>query len=330
MRNIAVIGAGSWGTALALLLARNHVPVTLWGNVRAEMETLCRERENRFYLPGFSFPPLLKPCVELSEALESTSDVLIVVPSQAFRSVLQAIQAEKGNTCRIAWGTKGVDPTTKKLLHELVAEVLGAETPAAVLSGPSFAKEVAQDLPTAVSLASNNAAFAEDLIARLHTRNFHPFKNEDMIGVQLGGVIKNVLAIAAGISDGLGFGTNARCALITRGIHEMGRLCVAMGGQHDTMLGLAGLGDLVLTCSDNQSRNRRFGLALGQGQSAPVVLTSIGQSVEGYYNARQIYELAHDHHIDMPIAKQVYRVLYEGHSVQHAVDELLDRPPGEE
>lgn len=324
---IAVIGAGSWGTALSLLLARNGNIVRLWGHERDEMALLQQQRENKHFLPGFSFPNNLQPCMELDEALDGVRDVLMVVPSHAFRSVLENIKKCGNADLRFAWGTKGIDAENLDVIGKVIAEVFSEDTPAAVLSGPSFAAEVAADMPTAVSLAGNDEQFLQDCVERFHSDRFRVYLNPDFIGVQLCGAIKNVLAIAVGIADGLKLGANTRSALMTRGLAEMSRLCEAMGGQQKTLMSLAGAGDLILTCTDNQSRNRRFGLSIGQGMESEAALQKIGQAVEGLKNAKQVHLLAQKFKVDMPITEQVYRVLYESASAQDVLTELLERAP---
>jgi glycerol-3-phosphate dehydrogenase (NAD(P)+) len=226
---------------------------------------------------------------------------------------------------KIAWATKGFNKENGGLLHEIVAEVFGDNTPAALISGPSFAREVAADLPTAISIASTQAEFATQLASIMHSKRFRTYTNSDLIGVEVGGAVKNVMAIAAGIADGLGFGANTRAALITRGLNEIIRLGVVMGGKQDTFMGLAGLGDLLLTCTDNQSRNRRFGLALGQGKTSEEATQEIGQEIEGVSAAKQTYLLAQRFGIEMPITEQTYKVLYEGLTPLEAVQNLLAR-----
>jgi len=323
---IAVIGAGAWGTALALLLARNGNPVSLWGHELDQQQAMIAERENKAYLPGFSFPDNLTVVETLEQALVDVQDILMVVPSQAFREVLKNIKVIIPNP-RIAWGTKGVDPSTQHLFHEVVAEIFLDQTPVAVLSGPSFAAEVAAEKPTAVSLAGNDSAFVDDLIERFHNHNFRVYLNTDMIGLQLCGTLKNVLAIAVGIADGLNLGANTRAALITRGLVEMGRLCRAMGADNNTLMSLAGVGDLVLTCTDDQSRNRRFGKAIGKGDDINAAEKAIGQAVEGLHNVKQIYALAQRYDVEMPIVYQVYRILFESADPRKVVSELLTRSP---
>ena len=250
---------------------------------------------------------------------------MIVVPSHAFRSVLTAVKPLLREDARILWATKGLESGSGKLLHEVTGEVLGEAIPMAVVSGPTFAREVAEGLPTAVTVASSDAQFAEDIAERLHSKAFRAYTNEDVAGVEVGGAVKNVLAIAAGIADGLGYGANARTALITRGLAEIMRLGEVLGGHRETFMGLAGLGDLVLTCTDNQSRNRRLGLALGKGESMEEALAHIDQVVEGVQTAREVHDLALSQGVDMPITEQVFNVLYEGTTPKQAVQALLGR-----
>lgn len=321
---IAVIGAGSWGTALAMVLARNQQPVRLWGHEADEMQKMRATRVNQKYLPDFELPAALTIALSLEEVLQEVSDVLIVVPSHAFRSVLAKAKPLFPKTVRIAWGSKGLDPESCLTLDEVAKELLG-EIPLAVLSGPSFAKEVAAELPTAVTLASNDDKFSEDLISRFQSETFRLYKSQDLLGVELCGVYKNVLAIAAGMSDGLNLGADARSALITRGIAELSRLITHCGGSKETLLGLAGIGDTILTCTTDTSRNRRFGLLIGGGLDKDAAIKQIGQVVEGYINTQQLHRLAQKHQVEMPIAAEVYRVLYENQSPQAAAKELLMR-----
>ncbi|MBD3669629.1 MAG: NAD(P)-dependent glycerol-3-phosphate dehydrogenase [Gammaproteobacteria bacterium] len=320
---IVVLGAGSWGSALAIQLARNGNETILWGHDPEQIKTMSAEGENRRYLPGVLLPEGLE-LVSALDCVQGADDLLIVVPSHAFRETLRAIQPLLKNDTRIGWATKGLEQGSHKLLHEMVAEELG-ERPMAVVSGPTFAREVAQGLPTAVTVASNDEYFAMDLARRLHGHNFRAYTSDDIPGVEVGGAVKNVLAIAAGIADGLGYGANTRSALITRGLVEMMRLGVAVGGKQETFMGLAGLGDLVLTCTDDQSRNRRFGMALGQGKHADEALKEIDQVVEGIQTANEIYKLAQHKNVEMPIIEAVYRVLYDGLEARDAVVSLLNR-----
>ena len=325
MTTAAVLGAGSWGTALAMLLSRNGHPCILWGHRREHVTTLAANRTNARYLPKFTFPELLQVSDSLSATVKAADIILLAVPTHAFRELLRAVAPCLPARARIAWATKGLEINTGQLLHEVVGDVLGTVIPAAVLSGPTFASEVAADLPTAVTVASRQLPFAQELAALLHNEHFRAYTSDDLIGVQLGGATKNVLAIAAGVSDGLGFGANARAALITRGLAEMMRLGLAMGGRSETLMGLSGVGDLILTCTDNQSRNRRFGLGLGKGLERAQVTTAIGQEIEGIGTAKLVYRLSRDHGIDMPITEQVHRILYEGLSPLDAVHNLLLR-----
>lgn len=322
---ILVLGAGSWGTALALLLERTGNEVRLWSYDTEQARELNTLRENPPYLPGIALPESMRISADLEAMLDGVEDLLVVVPSSAFHETLSKVKAIKPKGLRIAWGTKGIDPKTHLLLGDVVQSVYGANTPMAALSGPSFAKEVALGLPTAISLAGNDDAFNEDLIARMHSDMFRVYLNSDLIGVELCGVIKNILAIAIGISDGVGFGANARSALMTRGLAEMRRLCLALGGQEQTLMSLAGIGDLVLTCTDDQSRNRRFGLLLGRERSVESAMREIGQAVEGYSNTKQLHYLMHEHDIDMPIADCLYRVMYEDANIREQVAVLMGR-----
>ncbi|MDZ7752056.1 MAG: NAD(P)H-dependent glycerol-3-phosphate dehydrogenase [Gammaproteobacteria bacterium] len=321
---IAVLGAGAWGTALAILLAANGQAVRLWGHEPAQLRRLARDREHRDALPGVVFPPALEIHEVLEEAVAGCRDLLVVVPSHGFQDLMERLADMALEAPRIAWGTKGLEPGRARLLHEVAAEALGT-VPLAVVSGPTFAAEVAARLPTAVTVAANDADFAADMASRLTSPWFRVYISEDLIGVQLGGAVKNVLAIAAGIADGLGFGANTRAALVTRGLAEMGRLGLAAGGRQDTFNGLAGLGDLVLTCTDNQSRNRRFGKALGEGRAAAAALTEVGQVVEGVATTREVVALAARLGVEMPISEQVYRVIHEGLPPSQAVRSLLSR-----
>ncbi|MFV1992871.1 MAG: NAD(P)H-dependent glycerol-3-phosphate dehydrogenase [Acidiferrobacterales bacterium] len=327
---VAVLGAGSWGTALALLLARNGLPVFLWGHDAAHMATINHERKNSRYLPDFPFPDNLYIRSDLPELINEVKRVLIVVPSHAFRTTLEAIKPSLKPDAIVLWATKGLEQGSQALLSEVADNVLPAAQATAVLSGPTFAEEVARDLPTALTIASKDPGTAEDVAGWLRAGRIRIYTSEDMIGVQLGGAIKNVMAIAAGISDGLGFGANARAALITRGLAELTRLGVAMGGKPETFMGLTGAGDLVLTCTDNKSRNRRVGIALGQGKKLDQILSDLGQEAEGVLTARELHVLAKEKGVDMPITEQVYRVLYKNITPREVVEALLQRESGHE
>jgi glycerol-3-phosphate dehydrogenase (NAD(P)+) len=321
---IAVLGAGSWGTALSILLSRKGARVRLWGHEPPVMAQMRRAGENRAFLPGYPFPQGLEPIGDLTGALEGADEILIAVPSHAFREVVHQVAALVQGGASISWATKGLEPGTGKLLHQVATEELGPRALAAI-SGPTFAKEVAAGLPTAITVAANVPAHAERLAGYLHGNYFRAYTSDDLIGVQVGGSTKNVLAIAAGIADGLGFGANTRAALITRGLAELMRLGQALGGRPETFMGLAGLGDLALTCTDNQSRNRRLGLALARGLSVEQARAEIGQEIEGVGTAAEVYTLAERLDVDMPICDQAYRVLYEGMHPGDAVRHLLER-----
>ncbi len=327
---VTVVGAGSWGTALAIQFARNGHTTRLWGRDAEQIEAMKGERCNARYLPEITFPETLIPTAELESACSSADILLLAVPSTAFRHILETIKPFIPSTALVAWATKGLEQQSGKLLHQVYAEVMGNSERCAVVSGPTFAKEVARGLPTAVTVASKDSQVAEEIASALHGNSFRAYSSSDVISVEIGGACKNVLAIAAGISDGLGFGANSRAALITRGLAEMVRLGVALGGDAETLMGLSGLGDLVLTCTDNQSRNRRVGLGLGKGQPLAEVIDEIGQAVEGVKSAPEIHRVAKAHGVEMPIAEQVYRVLYEGLSAKDAVVGLLERAPRSE
>jgi len=322
---VTVLGAGSWGTALAIRLAINHNNTLLWGHDPDFMTQLARERQNSVYLPGIAFPDNLIIESGLQQALAHSRDILVVVPSHAFREVLlNAAPFMQAHSC-IAWATKGLEHGSGKFMSEVLHEVLGKDIPAAVLSGPTFAREVAASLPTALTVASNDAEFAARMARRLHGDVMRVYTSDDVLGVQLGGTVKNVLAIAAGITDGMHFGANSRAALITRGLAELMRLGDAMGARRETLMGLSGVGDLILTCTDDQSRNRRLGLALGRGTDLKTAVAEIGQVVEGFNTAREVLQLARNFNVEMPISEQVYQVLHAGMSPQEAVHNLLAR-----
>jgi len=326
---VLVIGAGSWGTALAFVLARNNVQVYLSDAFTDHIHALKRDRCNNRHLPGIAFPENLEPVLELIPDQVQIEDIVIVVPCEALRVVLKQLKDSGLKQMRLCLASKGLEPTTLDLNHQIVDEVLG-DVRTAILSGPSFAGEVAAGQPTAVTIASSDLDTANRFSDLFNNETFRTYTHDDVIGVQVGGAIKNVMAIAAGIADGLGFGTNARAALITRGLMEIMRLGVAMGGRQETFMGLSGLGDLVLTCTDNQSRNRRFGLALAKGQSAEEARASIGQAVEGLRTADAVVKLAAHYNIEMPISTQVQRIILSEINARDAVHELLSRKPGAE
>jgi len=322
---VAVLGSGSWGTALAVHLARSGHRVILWGIETAELEAMARDRVNEHYLPGVRLPDGLEIEHDFARAVAEAEQLLVVVPSHAFREVLERAKPLLQPGQRVAWATKGFELATGKLPHQVADEVLGPGVPTAVLSGPTFAKEVGAGLPSAMTVASRDEDYAMRLARSFSGENFRVYASGDMVGVEVGGATKNVLAIGAGISDGLGFGANTRVALITRGLVELTRLGVALGADKETFMGLAGLGDLVLTCTDNQSRNRRFGLALASGKTPAQAQAEIGQVVEGVLAARAVHEVAQRVGVEMPIAEQIYRVLYEGAPAKEAVFALMGR-----
>jgi glycerol-3-phosphate dehydrogenase (NAD(P)+) len=324
-KKIALLGAGSWGTALAILAARNGCQTLLWGHSPDHIAALAHDRQNTRYLPGHAFPENLAVTADLAEVAAFSNLILVCVPSHAFKNTLIQLKPHVSHAIKIAWASKGFNPDDGSLLHEIVAGIFSAQTPAAILSGPTFAHEVAANLPTAITIASSRPDFAKQLSGILHGGLFRTYTSSDVIGVEVGGAVKNVLAIAAGIADGLGFGANTRAALITRGLNEIIRLGVKLGGKQETFMGLAGLGDLILTCTDNQSRNRRFGLALGLGKDRTAATREIGQEIEGISAARETFLLAKKYAIDMPITEQTYKVLYEGLAPLTAVQNLLAR-----
>jgi glycerol-3-phosphate dehydrogenase (NAD(P)+) len=321
---MTVIGAGSWGTALAILLAREGHLTHLWGRDAAQLDAMRSARRNLRYLPDALFPETLRVTSDLREALHDARDALIAVPSQAFRATLERVRPHLAPHTRIAWATKGFEIATGLLPHQVVGEVLGA-TPGAVLSGPTFAKEVGSGLPTAMTIASTDAQFAKELALSLSGPRFRAYTQTDIMGVEVGGAVKNVIAIGTGIADGMGYGANTRVALITRGLAEMMRLGVKLGAARETFMGLAGLGDLVLTCTDDQSRNRRFGMALGRGESQAQAQGVIHQVVEGVLAARAVYDVALRLQVDMPICREVYGIMYENKPVAAAVQALMGR-----
>ncbi len=324
-KKITILGAGSWGTALALLAARNGCQTLLWGHNPDHIAALIQDRQNKHYLPGHLFPENLTITHDLADVATFCNVILVCVPSHAFKKTLIELKPYLSSEIKIAWASKGFNPDDGSLLHEIVAEIFTTQTPSAILSGPTFAHEVAANLPTAITIASVQPSFANQLSSIFHSGHFRIYTSFDVVGVEVGGAVKNVLAIAAGIADGLGYGANTRAALITRGLNEIIRLGVALGGKQETFMGLAGLGDLILTCTDNQSRNRRFGLALGQGKDIATAMQEIGQEIEGISAAKETFLLAMKLAIDMPITEQTYKVLYEGLAPRTAVQNLLTR-----
>lgn len=328
---LSVLGAGSYGTALAIALARKGQPVLLWGHDPQHIASLRAQRSNDVFLPGVPFPDALQVTDDLAYAVQASRDLLVVVPSHVFSDVLQQVKPFLRTDARVAWATKGLEPKEGCLLGQVAHRILGDSIPLAVLSGPTFARELAAGLPTAISVAATDHQFATDMSTLMHCgKSFRVYTNPDFIGLQIGGAVKNVIAIGAGLSDGLGFGANARTALITRGLVELQRLGLSLGADAKTFMGMAGLGDLVLTCTDNQSRNRRFGLALGAGKTVQEAMEEIGQVVEGYRNTKEVFALAKRQQVEMPICEQIYQILYEGKSARDAALALLGREQKDE
>ncbi|HVB83537.1 MAG TPA: NAD(P)H-dependent glycerol-3-phosphate dehydrogenase [Rhodanobacteraceae bacterium] len=306
---VAVLGAGSWGTALAALLARNGVPTRLWGRDPQALAAIAASRRNTRYLPDLELPPTLVCEPALDAALAGATVALLVVPSHAFAQALDAAAPHLEAGAGLAWATKGFEPGSGRFLHELVA-LRCPGRPAAVVTGPSFAREVAAGLPTAVTVHAHDAAFAQQLAELLHAPTFRAYTGSDVLGAELGGAMKNVLAVATGVADGMQLGLNARAGLITRGMNEMLRLGVALGARAETLMGLAGLGDLVLTCTGDLSRNRRLGLELGRGRGLAEAIAAIGQVVESVITADEVARLAERHGLDLPISFGVRAVLH--------------------
>lgn len=325
--SFSVYGAGSWGTALALQLARNGLEVYLWGHRAERLAHYEQQRENTDYLPNIPFPDTLHCHSDLNTLAQHSLYQLIVVPSHGFRQLLEQLAPLLTAEHKVLWATKGLELTSGKLLHELVEEVLPQVTQYGLVSGPTFAAEVARSLPTAMTVAASSDQLGKQITAAFQSENYRVYTSRDIVGVELGGAVKNVLAIAAGIADGLGFGANARTAIITRGLAEILRLGQALGANAETLMGLSGMGDLILTCTDNQSRNRQLGLALGAGKTLDEAIKSIGQAVEGAKTSQSIHLLAQRANVEMPICDAVHQVLYKGLSPQEAVRNLISRKP---
>lgn len=320
---IAILGAGAWGTALAISLSGRH-DVVLWARNSAQIAEMAASRCNSRYLPGFSLPESLSVVSDLQSALKAADLSLAVVPTAGFRPLLREIWTV-GENVPLLWACKGFETGTMKLPHEVFIEELGDRVPGGVLSGPSFAQEVAEGLPTALTLASADESFAHNAAAMIHSTRLRVYTSNDVNGVEVGGALKNVMAIAAGISDGMGFGYNARAALITRGLAEITRLGMALGGKPDTFMGLTGAGDLILTCTGDLSRNRSVGLKLAQGESLERILHELGHIAEGVFTAREVQNIARKLQVEMPITEAVCQVLYEGLPAKSAVEALLNR-----
>ncbi len=321
---LAILGAGAWGTALAVAYAEEH-GVTLWARDAAQRQALRTTRRSH-YLAEVVLPDAVEVAEDPLAAIRGADAALIATPTAGLRHAAGLVhRAAVGRP--VVWVCKGFEQSSGKLPHRVVAEALGEGAPAAALSGPSFALEVARGLPTAVTLAATDADFARDLARELHQRRLRLYFTDDLVGVEVGGAVKNVMAIATGISDGLGLGLNARAALITRGLAELARLGVALGGRAETFMGLAGAGDLILTCTGDLSRNRQVGLALGRGERLDAILAGLGHVAEGVHTAREVDAIARARAIDMPITREVCAVLFEGRAPAEAVAQLLARDP---
>jgi glycerol-3-phosphate dehydrogenase (NAD(P)+) len=325
---ISVFGAGAWGTALAQAFADTH-QVSLWGRDAAHVEAMRTEGENRRYLPGLPLHPELTLTSDFDAAACSADLHLVVTPLAGLRSTTRALHRLKPDTPLI-WACKGLEAGTARLPHEIVVEELGSDAPCGVLTGPSFAAEVARGLPAAVTIASADPEFASHWVNSLHQPLLRLYANTDVVGCEIGGAIKNVMAIASGVSDGMGFGLNARAALITRGLAEIARLAEALGGKPETLMGLAGMGDLILTCTGDLSRNRRVGLALAEGKTLGDILRDLGHVAEGVSTAREVTAMAERVGVDMPICSAVNALLHEGHVAREVVEQLLARDPKHE
>lgn len=320
---ITILGAGSWGTALALYLGRRGQTVKIWSIEESEIAAMLKDKANNRYLPGHDLPATIHPMTNLAEAVKDAEDILIVVPSVGFRQTLTALKAATSHPLNVICATKGLDTETGQLLSDVADSLLDKKDKFAILSGPSFAREVAAGLPTAVVIASKEASLVTYLRKRFDSPLLRVDSSDDVIGVETGGVVKNVVAIATGISDGMELGANARSTIITRGLNEIIHLGTTLGGKLDTFIGLSGLGDLILTCSDNQSRNRRLGLAIGKGGNVQEAEREIGQVVEGKRNAELVAALAEQHGIPMPICQGVWQILQGKMKAKEAIMQML-------
>lgn len=323
--SIAVIGAGAWGTALAIAFSQQH-SVRLWAREEDVMAGMMAERENKRFLPGHPLPAALDVVPDFGRAVAGTDMILLATSVAGLRPTLRRLK-ELGSSASVVWVCKGLEAETGKLPHQVVAEEMGADFPCAALTGPSFAEEVAKGMPTAVTLASHDLAFSRPLAARLNSPRLRIYAGDDLVGAEVGGAVKNIMAIAAGICDGLGFGLNARAALITRGLAEISRLGVVLGGRKESFMGLAGMGDLLLTCTGDLSRNRRVGLALAAGKNLDQILADLGHIAEGVSTAREVDALAGKLGIEMPITQAVAGILFRNLPAGEAVAQLLARDP---
>ena len=327
-QRIAVFGAGAWGTALAQAFSGTH-DVRLWGRDSAHLQTMARTRENRRYLPDVRLHDALIFEPDFTLAAQSADLHLVVTPLAGLRDTVRELHRLRPRTPLI-WACKGLEAGTGRLPHEIVAEELGRDAACGVLTGPSFAAEVARGLPTAITLAAGDEQFASRWVATLHQPRLRIYANTDLVGCEIGGAIKNVMAIAAGVSDGLGFGLNARAALITRGLAEIARLAATLGGRSETLMGLTGMGDLILTCTGDLSRNRRVGLELAKGSTLTDILRDLGHVAEGVSTAREVVTLARSKGVEMPICEAVDALLHHGLDARSAVERLLARDPRHE
>ena len=326
--NITLLGAGAWGTALAIAFAGKH-QVTLWSRETDVADDLRRTRENHRFFPGYQLPDAVAVSTDFAAAVGTAELLVVATPIAGLRPTVENLKA-LGVTLPILWVCKGFEAGSGKLPHQVVGEVLGPQAVCGALSGPSFAEEVAAGQPTAIALAANNPAFAREAARQLHTTRLRIYANDDLVGVEVGGAVKNVLAIATGTCDGLGLGLNSRAALMTRGLAEIARLGQALGAQRETFMGLAGMGDLILTCTGDLSRNRRVGLALAENKSLPQILEELGHVAEGVYTAREVDRLARQLGVDMPISAAVAAVLDGRLNAAEAVEQLMARDPKEE
>ena len=323
--NITVIGAGAWGTALAISLA-NHHRVVLWARDAAQIDAMRDARRNQRYLPDIDLPDNLELSADFPVALAAADLAIVAVPTAALRATLKLV-AQSQHRCGVVWLCKGFEAETSQLPHQVAAEVLPEGIRCGVLSGPSFAQEVAHGLPTALTLASTDEEFARNTAQGLHHAHLRVYASTDVIGVEVGGAVKNVLAIASGVCDGMGLGHNARAALLTRGLAEITRLGMKLGGRPETLGGLSGAGDLILTCTGDLSRNRQVGLLLAQQHDLAEILHRIGHVAEGVYTVREVHRLAQRLDVAMPICEAVYRIIYEHVPAADVVAELLNRAP---
>ncbi len=323
--NILVLGAGAWGTALSIHLATRH-PVTLWVRSQDHLGEMLQHRMNQRYLPGHNLPKSIQLTAQLNSAIRQAELILVAVPVSGLRDILMQLTA-LNCALPLVLACKGLEASSAKLPHQIVSDVYSPTALCGVLSGPSFAQEIAQGLPAALTLAAHDSHFASMIAGKIHTTYLRVYASSDVLGVEIAGALKNVIAIAAGIADGMAFGNNARAALITRGLAEITRLGVALGGCHETFMGLAGVGDLILTCTGDLSRNRQVGLLLSSGMRLPEILSRIGHVTEGVYTVSEAHNFAGRLGVDMPVTEAVYEILYENTPVQDAIRIMLEREP---